>query len=62
MKLYRAIGLILATQLLVVATALGQGGYKVEAIGAAPADVPAAVQNLLDSQGARVANDQGAPL
>ena len=63
MKLHRILGLILATQLLAVATAFGQGSYKAEAIGAARAtEVPASLQNVLDSQGARVVNDQGATL
>lgn len=61
MKLHRVLGLIVATQLLVAASALGQD-YKVEAVGAAPADVPAAIAGLLDSQGTRVVNPQGAPL
>jgi hypothetical protein len=63
MNLHRTLGLILATQLLALATAFGQGSYKAEAIGAAPAtDVPASLQTVLDSQGARVVNDQGATL
>jgi hypothetical protein len=62
MKLHRVIGLILATQLVVVATALGQGSYKAEAIGAAPADVPASIQKVLDSQGVKVVSDKGATL
>jgi len=63
MKLQRVLGLILATQLWAIANAYGQGGYKAETIGAAPAsDVPAAILNSLDPQGARVANDQGATL
>jgi len=63
MKLHRILGLILATQLLAVATAFGQGSYKAEAIGAARAtEVPASLQNVLDSQGARVVDDQGATL
>jgi hypothetical protein len=63
MKLHRILGLILATQLWAVATAFGQGSYKAEAIGAAPAaDVPASLQTVLDSQGVRVVNDQGAAL
>jgi len=63
MKLQRVLGLVLATQFLAVVTALGQGSYKAEAIGAAPAaEVPAPLQAVLDSQGARVVNDRGAAL
>jgi hypothetical protein len=59
MKLHRVIGLFLAVQLLAVAGAFGQGSYKTEAIGAAPADVPASIQKVLDAQGVRVATDKG---
>jgi hypothetical protein len=62
MKVHRVFGLILAIQLLAALSAFGQGNYKAEAIGAAPADVPAALQSMLDSQGVRVSNDQGATL
>jgi hypothetical protein len=62
MKLHRVIGLILATQILAVATALGQASYKAEAVGAAPADVPASIQKVLDTQGARVVSDKGTTL
>jgi hypothetical protein len=59
---HRVLGLALAIQLLAAGSALGQGSYKTEAIGAAPADVPAPIQSTLDSQGVRVMNDQGATL
>lgn len=60
MKLHRVIGLALAVQICMVLSAFGQGSYKAVAIGAAPADVPAAIQSALDAQGVRVTNDQGA--
>jgi hypothetical protein len=41
MKLHRILGVVLAIQFCVVLSAFGQGGYKAEAIGAAPANVPA---------------------
>jgi hypothetical protein len=62
MKLHRVLGLILAIQLGAVLNAFGQGSYKTEAIGVAPADVPTSLQSTLDSQGVRVTNDQGATL
>jgi hypothetical protein len=62
MKLHRVLGLVLAVQFSVVLSAFGQGSYKAEAIGAAPADVPAAILATLDAQGVRVTNDQGATL
>jgi hypothetical protein len=62
MKLHRVLGLVLAIQFCAAVSAFGQGGYKAEAIGAAPADVPAAVQSTLEAQGVRVTGDQGAPL
>jgi hypothetical protein len=62
MKLHRVLGLVVATLFLAVLSANGQGSYKAEAIGAAPADVPASIQSVLDSQGARVTSDQGTPL
>jgi len=45
-----------------VVNARGQGNYKAEAIGAAPAGVPAALQGALASEGARVVSDQGPTL
>jgi hypothetical protein len=54
--------LVLAIQFCALASAFGQGSYKAEAIGAAPADVPAALLSTLDSAGVRVSSDQGAPL
>ncbi len=62
MKLHRVLGLVLAIQLCAALSAFGQGSYKAEAIGAAPADVPAPIQSTLDSQGVRVTTDQGATL
>jgi len=62
MKLHRVIGLVLAVQFCAVLGAFGQGSYKAESIGAAPADVPAPIQSLLDSQGARVTDDKGSTL
>jgi len=63
MKLHRILGLVLAIQFCAALSAFGQGSYKAEAIGAAPAaDIPAPLQGALDSQGVRVTNDQGATL
>ena len=61
MKLHRNLVLGLAILLCAVVSAFGQD-YKAEAIGAAPADVPTAIQSTLDSQGVRVSNAQGATL
>lgn len=61
MKLHRILGLAVVVSCCVVATAFGQG-YKAETIGAAPADVPAAIQSTLDTQGVRVTNPQGATI
>ncbi|MGA2987996.1 MAG: hypothetical protein ABSG32_29795 [Terriglobia bacterium] len=62
MKLHRVFGLVMAIQFCAVLSAYGQGSYKAEAIGAAPADVPAPLQSTLDSAGVRVTSDQGATL
>jgi hypothetical protein len=62
MKLHRTLILFLAIQLCAVMSVFGQGSYKAESIGAAPADVPAALQSTLDAQGARVTADGGATL
>src|ERR1017187_10332770 len=62
MKLHRTLILVFAIQLCAVMGAFGQGAYKAEFIGAAPADVPAALQTALDTQGARVTADGGATL
>jgi hypothetical protein len=62
MKLHRAFGLVLAIQFCAALSAFGQGSYKAEAIGAAPADVPAPIQSTLDSAGVRVSSDQGVTL
>jgi hypothetical protein len=59
MKLHRTLGLGAAILLCAVMSAFGQD-YKAETIGAAPADVPAAIQSTLDTQGVRVTNAQGA--
>ena len=62
MKLHRVVGVVVAVLFLAVLSANGQGSYKAVAIGAAPADVPAPLQSVLDSQGARVVSDQGTAL
>jgi hypothetical protein len=63
MRLHRALGWILAAQLLWAATAFGQDSYKVETIGAPTSShVPKAVLDMLEPQGARLANNQGAAL
>jgi hypothetical protein len=62
MKLHRVLGMALVIQFCAVLSAFGQGSYKAEAIGAAPADIPTAIQGTLDAQGVRVSNDQGATL
>ena len=62
MKLHRILGVVLAVQFCAVISAFGQGGYKAEAIGAAPADVPAPILSALDTSGVRVSTDQGAAL
>ena len=55
------LGLVLAAQLLVAATAWAQGGYKVEPVPLpAGSDVPAALAALLQPQGARVVDSSGA--
>jgi hypothetical protein len=59
---HRTLGFGLVIQLGIALSAFGQGAYKAEAIGAAPADVPAAILSTLDAQGTRVTNDQGATL
>jgi hypothetical protein len=60
MKIHRVLGLVLAVLFGVLASAFAQGTYKAEAIGAAPADVPASLQSTLDTAGVRVSSDQGA--
>jgi len=62
MKLHRVLALLLGIQFGALLSAFGQGSYKAEAMGAAPADVPAALQGTLDAQGVRVTSDQGATL
>jgi len=62
MKLRRAQIILLAIQLPLACMAFGQT-YKVENAGAPPAgQMPQPLQNVLESQGARVVNDQGAAL
>ena len=62
MKLHRILGLVLAIQICAAVSAFGQGNYKAEAIGAAPADVPAAILGTLDSAGVKVTDDKGATI
>jgi hypothetical protein len=62
MNLHRILGIFLAIQLGMALSAFGQGSYKTEAIGAAPADVPAPLQSTLETSGVRVAGDGGATL
>ncbi|HTS70740.1 MAG TPA: hypothetical protein VMO17_17280 [Terriglobia bacterium] len=62
MRPHRLLMLFLAIQFCAVLSAFGQGNYKAEAIGAAPSDIPAAIQTTLDSKGVRVTSDQGATL
>ncbi len=60
MRRYGVFPLILAAQLLWAASALGQGGYKIEAIHApASSDLPRALQDSLQPEGTRLRNDQG---
>jgi len=62
MRLQRAHVILLAAQLLLAGLAFGQS-YKVENAGApAGGQLPPALQNALDSQGAKVENDQGGTL
>jgi hypothetical protein len=50
----------LATAMLLAASAFAQGGYKVETVPAPTApDVPKALLDVLEAQGARVTGDQG---
>ena len=60
MKLHRVLGVVLAVQFCAALSAFGQGGYKAEAIGAAPADVPAPIQSALDHREFALSTDQGA--
>jgi len=60
MKRLSVFTLTLAACLLLAANAFGQEGYKVEAAGApASEDVPKALLDALEPQGARLAGDQG---
>jgi hypothetical protein len=61
MKWHRVFGWTAAAQLLWIAAALGQ--YKAESAAAPTSpDIPKVIQDLLDSQGARVVDAQGAAL
>ncbi len=61
MKLHRVAGLLLAAQMLCAASARAQGDYKAEAVGApSSADVPKALQDVLQSTGVRLVDGQGA--
>ena len=54
---------ILAVALLAALPAFAQGDYKGEALSSpAPADVPKALQDALQAQGARLLDAQGKPL
>lgn len=54
-------GFILLAQLLWAACALGQGGYKIEVVGAAPSsDLAQSQQDALQPQGTRLLDEQGA--
>ncbi len=59
MRRLLSIGSILLVQLLFVAVAYSQT-YKAESVGAPPADVPKALQDLLQAQGAKLVNGSGA--
>jgi hypothetical protein len=57
----RSFRLTLAAFLFLSVSAFGQSAYKVETIGApAATDVPKAVLDVIEAQGARLSNDQGA--
>jgi hypothetical protein len=62
MHVKRKIGLTVALQFAVALAAFGQGSYKAESIGAAPAAVPAVLQSALEPQGTRVTDGTGATL
>ena len=62
MRLFRNITLASLVQICIAISAFGQSSYKAESMGAAPADVPAALQAVLDAPGVRVASDQGSVL
>jgi hypothetical protein len=59
MKLHRILGLLPAILICAALSAFGQDGYKIETIGAAPADVPANILSTLEAQGVRVSSHQG---
>lgn len=60
MRLPAALRLTLAACLLFSLAAFGQGNYRVEAIGTpASSDVPKALLDVLEAQGARLTGDQG---
>ncbi len=61
MKLHRVAGLLIAVQMLCAASALAQGDYKAEAVGVPnPADLPKALQDVLQSTGVRLVDGRGA--
>ena len=60
MRLRSVFGLTLAASLLLAGSASGQSGYRVEAIAApTSADLPTALLDSLQAQGARLVGDQG---
>lgn len=51
---------ILAAQFFLAISAFGQGGYKIDSVPApSAADIPAAVQSALQTQGERLTDDKG---
>jgi len=59
MRMARSVRLSVAVEVLLAALAYAQGTYKVESAGA-PAELGAALQDALQSSGARLVNGQGA--
>ena len=62
MKLHRVLGLALTVSMCAALGAFGQGSFKAETIGAAPADVAANLQSILENHGVRVTDSQGGTL
>lgn len=62
MKLQRVAGWAVAIQLCAAVAAFGQGAYKAQPIGAPPADIPAPLRSMLDNQGVRATDPQGATI
>lgn len=63
MKLHRVAGLLIAAQMLCAASALAQGEYKTEPVGApSSADLPKALQDALRTTGVRLVDAQGTPV